>query len=71
MKELSKFLAGFMAFLAIDHTSLFFCDELPLSFCGITITETLNIVLTIVPAVISLLLIYYGWIRKSKKRGLN
>ncbi len=65
MKELSKFLAGFMAFLAIDHTSLFFCDELPLSFCGTTITETSNTILMIVPAVISLLLIYYAWIRKA------
>ena len=67
MKELAKFLAGFMAFLAIDHTSLFFCDELPLSFCGTTITETSNSILIIVPAITSLLLIYYGWIRKSKK----
>lgn len=64
MKELSKFLAGFTAFLAIDHASLFFCDELPLSYCGTTITETSNTVLMIIPGLISLFLIYYAWIRK-------
>jgi hypothetical protein len=64
MKELSKFLAGFMTFLAIDHAFLFYCDELPLSYCGLIITETTNTILMIVPAVISLLLIYYGWFQK-------
>lgn len=57
MKETSKFLTGVTAFVALDHATLFFCDELSLGFCGTTITEISNAILTIVPAVISLLLI--------------
>lgn len=64
MKELSKFFAGFMAFLTIDHATLFFCDELPLSFCGTTITKTSNTILIVISAVISILLAYYGWKKK-------
>lgn len=64
MKELSKFLAGFTTFMAIDHASLIFCNELPLSFCGTVISETSNTIMIIATAVISLVFIYIGWIRK-------
>lgn len=66
MKELSKFLSGVFVFLAIDHAMLFFCNELPLTFCGTTITQNSNTVLLFLSAAIALVLIYVAWIRKPK-----
>ena len=68
MKELSKFLSGVFAFLAVDHATLFFCNELPLTFCGTTITQNSNTVLLFGSAAISVVLIYVAWIRKPKMR---
>lgn len=63
-KEIAKFFAGLTAWEAIVHGALAMCDKLPFEWCGFTITETVNTIQIIVPALISLSLIWYGWFKK-------
>lgn len=64
-KELAKFFAGLTAWEAIVHLTLFMCDMLPITWCNFTLTSTLNTVQIIVPAIISLLLTWYAWFKKT------
>lgn len=63
-KEIAKFFAGLTAWESIVHLSLATSDKLPITIWGITITETINTVQIIVPALCSIILIYYAWFRK-------
>jgi hypothetical protein len=63
-KEIAKFLAGLTAWESIVHLSLAASGNLPISFWGITITESCNTVQIIVPALCSIILIYFAWIKK-------
>jgi len=67
VKELCKFFAGVTAWEAIVHASLGLSGVLPISLFGITITPFLNTIQIIVPALISCLLIYLGWLHKSDR----
>lgn len=60
-KEVAKFFAGVTAWEALVHFSFMSCDMLPLSFCNITITSTVNTIQIIVPALISVTLAGYAW----------
>ncbi len=64
-KELAKFFAGLTAWEAIVHASFGLSGVLPITLFGITITPVLNTVQTIIPALLSAFLIYYGWFKKS------
>lgn len=63
LKELAKFFSGITAWESFVHVSLWSSGANPVIF-GVTMNDTLNQVQTIVPAIISLVLAYYGWIRK-------
>lgn len=64
-KEMAKFFAGLTAWEAIVHASLAACDMLPLTWCHFTLTSTLNTIQIIVPGTISILLIWYAWLKKD------
>lgn len=64
-KELCKFFAGVTAWEAFVHAVLGLSGVLPISLFGIEITPFFNTIQIIVPALISCLLIYLGWLRKS------
>lgn len=64
-KEIAKFFAGLTAWESIVHLSFAVNGEFPVSLLGIQISETLNTVQIILPAAISILLIYYGWFKKA------
>jgi hypothetical protein len=63
-KEIAKFLAGLTAWEAVVHGSLAACDLLPMKWCGFTLTVTMNAVQVLVPALVSMLLVWYGWFYK-------
>ena len=67
VKELCKFFVGVTAWEAVVHASLGLSGVLPISLFGITITPFLNTIQIIVPALISCLLIYLGWLHKSDR----
>lgn len=64
MKEIAKFAAGVTAWEAIVHTSYAAANVLPLNFFGFRLTPPVNRVQIIVPALVSVALIYYAWGRK-------
>jgi len=64
-KEIAKFFAGLTAWESIVHLSLATSGNLPITIWGITITETINTVQIIVPALCSIALTYYAWFRKE------
>jgi|GEM_PF-2446714 hypothetical protein len=66
-RELCKFFAGITAWEAVVHASLGLSGVLPISLFGIVITPFLNTIQIIVPALMSCLLIYLGWLRKSDR----
>lgn len=64
-KELAKFFAGLTAWESIVHASFGLSGILPITLFGITINPGLNTIQIIVPALVSIYLIYFGWIKKS------
>jgi hypothetical protein len=62
-KEIAKFVSGLSTWEAIVHGSLWLSKTTPTIF-GIMLTETLNIIQTIIPAIISVVLVYYAWFKK-------
>ncbi|NLP59017.1 hypothetical protein [Lutibacter sp. B1] len=66
LKVIIMFMAGILASVTIGQTVLKYSESFPLVWFGITITKTLNSVLIIVPGLISLIIIYLFWFRKSK-----
>jgi len=65
IKELAKFFAGLTAWEAIVHASFGLSGILPITLFGITLNPGLNTVQIIVPALMSIYLIYFGWFKKS------
>lgn len=63
-KEVAKFASGLTAWEAIVHASFGLSGALPLTLFGITIDSTINTIQIIIPAVSSLLLAYFAWIKK-------
>lgn len=63
-KEIAKFIAGLSAWEAVIHTGLAQSGMIPIVMFGFTITQTVNTVLIIFPALLSISLIYYAWFRK-------
>ena len=66
-KEIAKYFAGLTAWESIVHLSFAINGEFPITLLGIHISKTLNTVQIIVPAIISILLTYYGWYKKHNK----
>lgn len=64
-KEIAKFFAGLTAWESIVHLSFAINGEFPISLLGMQISETLNTVQIVVPAITSILLTYYGWYKKE------
>lgn len=64
-KEIAKFFAGITAWEAVVHASLAACDMLPLAWCNFTLTSTVNTIQIIIPGTVSLILIWYGWFKKT------
>lgn len=64
-RELAKFFAGVTAWEAIVHAAFGLSGILPISLFGIVITPGLNTIQTIVPALVSAYLVYFGWFRKA------
>jgi len=62
-KEIAKFASGVTAWEAIVHGSLWVSGT-TLTIFGITLTETLNMTQTIIPAIVSVVLAYYAWFKK-------
>ena len=63
-KEVAKFGSGVTAWETIVHASLGVSGALPITLFGITITPTINTVQIMVPAISSIVLAYYAWIKK-------
>jgi len=64
-KEIAKFVAGLSAWEAVIHIGIGTGGLTPIVLFGFTITSTINTVLIIVPAIISVFLIYYAWFSKE------
>ena len=63
-KEVAKFAAGVTAWESLVHLSLQFAGVLPITLFGITITPEVNTIQIVLPAVVSMILAYYAWIKK-------
>lgn len=63
LKELAKFFCGITAWESFVHASLWSSGANPVIF-GTTMGDTLNQVQTFVPAITSIGLAYYAWIKK-------
>ena len=63
-KEIAKFAAGITAWESVVHTSFGLAGVLPLNLFGIIITPELNLVQSIVPGIIAVVLTYLAWFRK-------
>lgn len=63
-KEVAKFSSGVAAWEAVMHASLGLSGTLPITLLGFTITTTINTIQIIIPAVVSFVLAYYGWVKK-------
>lgn len=62
-KEVAKFFAGLTAWEAMAHASLLLSGSTPAIF-GFTLTPTINTIQVVVPAIVSVALAYYAWIKK-------
>lgn len=63
-KELAKFLSGVSAWETAAHTALGMNGLIPITLFGFTITPTINTMLIIFPAIITIFLVYYAWFKK-------
>jgi hypothetical protein len=64
-KEIAKFLSGLFAADAIGHVWFYASGLLPLKFYpGITVDLSLNTFSIVFSSVLTLILIYYGWLKK-------
>ncbi|HED06310.1 MAG TPA: hypothetical protein ENI61_06475 [Ignavibacteria bacterium] len=63
-KEIAKFLAGAFAWETMVHVAIGVNGLAPITIFGFTITSQLNTPLIIFPAVITIFLVYYAWVRK-------
>ncbi len=63
-KEVMKFASGVCAWESVVHTSFGFAGVLPLTLFGIIITPELNLIQSIIPAIVAGLLVYLAWFRK-------
>lgn len=70
LKELAKFGSGVAAWEAVVHIAFAF-NGLPIEILGITITPTINTVQIIVPAIVGILLAYYGWRKPTVTSSLG
>lgn len=64
LREIAKFAAGLTAWESIIHFSLSISGNIPINFWGFTLTESVNNVQIILPALCSIALTYFAWIRK-------
>lgn len=64
-KEVSKFLAGGMAFHTVGHIGMAFLEIFPLAWFGFTLTSTLNNVTIVVSTILTIIFVYYGWYKKN------
>ena len=60
LRELAKFGCGVAAMEAVVHASLL-ANGLTITMFGITLTGTINVVQTILPALVALALGIYAW----------
>ena len=63
LKEPAKFFAGVAAWESVVHASLLVSGANPVVF-GITLSNEINLLQTIVPAIVSILLGYFAWRKK-------
>ena len=63
-KEVAKFSSGLTAWETVVHIALGLRGEFPITFFGITITETINTLQIVIPAIVSIVLAYYAWFKK-------
>ena len=64
IKEAAKFFAGLTAWESITHISFALNGNFPFCLMGIIITETINTIQIIILAMVSMILIYFAWIKK-------
>lgn len=64
-RELAKFGAGVSAWESIVHLFFKLTGNVPMDFRIFTLTEPINTVQIILPALASLVLAYYAWISKE------
>lgn len=64
LREIAKFAADLTAWESIVHLSLSLSGNIPISFWGFTLTESINNVQIILPALCSIALTYFAWFRK-------
>ncbi|OGZ24344.1 MAG: hypothetical protein A2896_01785 [Candidatus Nealsonbacteria bacterium RIFCSPLOWO2_01_FULL_43_32] len=66
MKEILKFVAGLAAWEAVVHFALESSGVLPITWFGLfTLTPAINTIQIIVPAIISVICVYYAWVKKN------
>ncbi len=64
-KELAKFFAGVAAMETVAHWLLGFSGVLPLTFFGITVTGSLNVIAMVFWPIATWLLIYWAWLKDA------
>ena len=64
VKEFAKFSAGVAAMQTVGHWALGLSDALPITLVGITYTSGVNTMAMVIWPIITLLLVYYAWVRK-------
>jgi len=64
-KEIAKFFSGVTAWESVAHAYFLLSGSPTITILGVTLTPTVNIIQVIVPAIASVLLAYYAWIRKK------
>lgn len=65
LKEVAKFLSGFIAHEAISHSLLAGSGLLPLKIFGFTVTPEYNAIITIFWWVVFVGIMYYAWFKKK------
>lgn len=63
-KEVTKFFSGVTAWESVAHASLALSGLLPITVFGFTLTPTINTIQITIPAIVSVVLAYYAWIKK-------
>lgn len=65
LKEFAKFFAGVAAMQTVFHWALGLSNLLPLTLVGVTYTSALNTTAMVAWPIITVLLVYYAWLRRS------
>jgi hypothetical protein len=70
MKELAKFACGVTAWEAVVHAALL-VNGVTVTLFGFTLTPEVNLIQTIIPAIVAFALAYYAWGTRRRSARLT